>query len=596
MRFEVWDQGVVMLVAASARRMFAIVITSVVVTGLIPLQPAQAAAAPPKVLAGGRDTSSQWRAYSIRSNGGDYQFDWTMDVKKKPVQIGAYIYNGDDLFQAGFNWTAFTYQDSSHYEVNVIPGQPIIGEPTIDADGYRQKVSVGGRLYGTEDEPKITKVLVWSSGDLSGGVDWKLSTGPDAAIATENGQVAATSGKDAFVHLSEDFKGVAKGGVQRRVPPTPVGSGVGARGAAAMSLTYQVKHAFVGSFSMLGAGSPYAAQAYGLKVSGPDGYEKTCAVDQCTWYNAKPTLTPRPGSYRFDLTGAGVGIGTFGDVLLWGVDAYLPPGRDPDPAPFVVGTPSVDQGVQGVNVSGRAHFPVLPITSAKDSADDGTSGPVPAATILAAELTGAGISYDPQEQNLLVRSDLPMHDAYVAGTPPGLMYGTEFVVGGTRYEVRVMKNAATSAPSASSIEQYMALFRCAPDCVEQRRLSGTWGWFRDMVLAEVPLSAIAAVEGSALTGIRSFTAIGEAQPGAIQQIDEVALPSAVIPQTRVEVGIAPASTPASEVTFDLQAELSKGLFTRSIPTQGMSQGNYRVWIRPCLGSICAVPEFADLTL
>ena len=585
-------------IAVDARRLVAVLMTSLVVAAVMPLAPAHAAPAPLEFLAGGRDTSSQWAAYKIQSNGAQYRLDWTLQVREGPLQIGAYFYNGDDVFTGGFNWTAFTYQDSSYYEVNAVPGQPIVGEPTIDADGYRQTVSIGGWLLGSPEAAKFTKVLIWASGDLTRGSEWQLTAAPDARLATDKaGEVAMTSGTNAFVRLSGEFDGTAKAGVQRRVPPTPVGKGAGARAAALTSETVKVEHSLVGGFKPLGQGSPYSAQGYALQVSGPDGYQQNCQTSQCVWFPLKAPAALRPGTYRFDLTGGGAGIGTFGDAMLWGVDAYLPAGGDPDPTP-TVRTSLVEKVPGGVTLSGEASFPSSPLIVATDPEDDG-AGPAGSADVVGAELSGAGFTYNPEKENLLVRWDLSEHVAAVAvGTPPSILYAKEFRVGGTRYEVRVLKGAATSsAPTPDDVGTYMALFRCAAECVEQTRLTGWFSWpMRSMVLVEVPLAAISAAEGSSLTGLRSFTAIGEASPGAVVPIDEMSLPSMSIPESRVEVGLAPAAVPEDDVVFDRRASLSKGTYAGSVSTDGLAPGSYRVWTRACLGLVCGGAASTDVTL
>ena len=584
--------------ALDARRLCAVLVTTFVVAAVVQPNPAEAQAAPLEVLAGGRDTTSQWAAYTIRSNGGEYRVDWTLDVNEGPLQVGAYFYTGDDMFTAGFNWTAFTYQDSSYYDVNVVPGGPIAGEPTVDADGYTQTVSIGGLLFGSPEAPKITKVLIWASGDLTRGSEWELSATPDARLVTdEAGDVVMTRGTNAFVHLSQDFEGTATAGVQRRIPPTPLGYGVGARAAAMTSRTVEVEHGLVGSFRTLGQGTPYSAGGYGMQVAGPDGYQQSCSASPCLWYTLKPPSALRPGTYRFDLTGGGAGIGTFGDAILWGVDAHLPPGGDPDPVPFVTAR-SVVEVPGGLNVSGRASFPSTTMTRVTDPEDDGAA-PAGAADVLGAELAGGSWTYNPDDEELMLRWDLSTHLAGSAGLmTPAVLYAKELRVGGTRYEVRVLKGAATSpAPTLDDTGVYMALFRCAPECAEQTRLEGSFSWLgREFVLVDVPLSAISASEGSSLTGLRSFTAIGEASPGSVMPIDEVSFPSALVPDARVEVGIAPASTPEDEVVFDAGASLAGGAFSQTLPTDGLPTGRYRVWTRPCLGLVCGAAAFDDVTL
>jgi hypothetical protein len=59
-----------------------------------------------------------------------------------------------------------------------------------------------------------------------------------------------------------------------------------------------------------------------------------------------------------------------------------------------------------------------------------------------------------------------------------------------------------------------------------------------------------------------------------------------IPSARVELGIAPAGTPVSDVAFDAVAFLQDGSFSGSVGAEGLSSGTYELWARACLGSDC----------
>ena len=110
------------------------------------------------------------------------------------------------------------------------------------------------------------------------------------------------------------------------------------------------------------------------------------------------------------------------------------------------------------------------------------------------------------------------------------------------------------------------------------------------------LSALGANGGTELTGLRAFTAAGEATPGALHPLDEVSLSSAAIPASRVGPGIAPTSTPEEQVAFTVEADLLAGDFSGTIPTDGLSPGSYRVWARACLGDVCGPAAFEEVAL
>ncbi len=258
----------------------------------------------------------------------------------------------------------------------------------------------------------------------------------------------------------------------------------------------------------------------------------------------------------------------------------------------VVGRPSVVEVPGGMSVSGRAMFSGATFAGATDPDDDGTG--VVGAAAVGAELTGAALIYRPEQEDLLLRLDLSSLPSHPAGAGlPGVLYGADLRVGETRYEVRALRAAATADPPRAP---YAALYRCAPDCTEHAPLTGSFGTTGEQVLVSVPLSALEAPEGTELTGLRAFTAVGEATPGALDPLDEVALSSSVIPASRVELGIADAPTPEDEVAFTVEADLAAGDFSGTIPTDGLSPGSYRVWARACLGDACGPAVFGAVAL
>lgn len=255
---------------------------------------------------------------------------------------------------------------------------------------------------------------------------------------------------------------------------------------------------------------------------------------------------------------------------------------------------SVQDTPEGVDVSGRAKFSAASFAGAVDPTDDGTGvGPLGAADV-GAELAGASLIYRPAQENLLIRLDLSALPSDPAGAGlPGILYGTEFRLGETRYEIRALRAGATSTTPRTP---YVALYRCAPDCVEHAALTGSFGTTGSRVLVSVPLSVIGASEGTELSSLRAFTAAGEAAPGALLTLDEVALSSSAIPVPRVELGIAEDTAPEEEIAFTVAADLAAGDFSGTIPTEGLSTGSYRVWARACLGDACGAATSAPVTV
>ena len=473
-------------------------------------------------------------------------------------------------------WTSYTNKESVHYEVNAVPGNPVVGDPVHDVDGHRDTVSVGRALFGTPAEPKVTKLLIWATGDLRGGSDWTLKLGPGARLLTDGaGAAVTTSGTGAFVNVSKDFKGTANAQLQRPVPATPLGQQAAVRTTVLGSKSYEVKHGLVGGIWVLGG-------AYDVRGTGPKGYDQRCH-GFCRWFAQGGPAALGPGTYRFDLSGSAAGIEPSTDVLIWGVDAHLPVVAVRGPT-LHVGDLALANVAGGVAVSGRATLAEMLLAAATDPDADAGDGGLGAANAAGAELTGAGIAYNPEDQTLLLELNTPMHQAgAVAGTVPGVLYAVELLVGTTRYEVRALRAAATSATPRSP---YFALHRCAPECTEIAQLTGSFGFFREQVYVTVPLTTLGAAAGTSATGIRAATAIGEAATGAVADIDEVPLPALVIPDVRVEVGIAPESMPEQHVAFNAEAELQAKDFSATIPTDGLGPGAYRVWARACVDNAC----------
>jgi hypothetical protein len=255
-----------------------------------------------------------------------------------------------------------------------------------------------------------------------------------------------------------------------------------------------------------------------------------------------------------------------------------------------IGAIEVQQGPNELLVSGWATFSGAPVGAGADPGDDGGA----AAHDVGAELTRAALIYRPQQEDFLLRLDLSSLPSDPAGTGrPGILYGADLRVGETRYEVRALRVAATRVIPRIP---HTALYRCAPDCTEHALLTGSFGTTGEQVLVSVPLDVLDATETTALTDLRAFTALGDAAPGVLHVLDEVVLASSVVPASRVELGIAPASTTEDEVDFTVEAALLAGEFSGTIPTVGLSPGSYRVWTRACLGDVCGPAAFEEVAL
>jgi len=245
-----------------------------------------------------------------------------------------------------------------------------------------------------------------------------------------------------------------------------------------------------------------------------------------------------------------------------------------------IGSLSASCSAKPATASGWATFSGGLLVSADDPPNDG----VPVAASLGAELVGASIAYRPEQADLFVR--LPVTSLLAnTGAAPGILYGLKMTTGGIPYEVR-----ATQAEG-------FALYNCqtsVPTCTQVTTLSGSMGTTGSVITVSVPLSALGASEGSALSGLDAYTAIGNDAAGPGPILDDVSLPPTSIPIHSVLLGIAPAGTPQANVPFITQAALTNGNFSGNLPP--INAGNYDVWAKACLGSTCGAPVSVPLTV
>ena len=257
----------------------------------------------------------------------------------------------------------------------------------------------------------------------------------------------------------------------------------------------------------------------------------------------------------------------------------------------VVGSLQVTAGAGALEVSGRATISGAVVSEATDVVPD---APFPS-DALGAELTGASVTYRPEQEDLLIRWRVrslprgPLVMGAVGGGMPAVLYAFELDANGKSYEVRALREAVTADPPSLP---YAALYECAADCTEEALLTGGFGTVKHEVWVSLPLEVLGVEAGQALSSLRAVTALGEAAVGAVDELDAVALPEAGIPGARVELGVAPAGVPVSEVAFSRSAALTEGAFAAEVAGQG--PGPYRVWARACLGEVCGPAAFEEV--
>jgi Tol biopolymer transport system component len=239
----------------------------------------------------------------------------------------------------------------------------------------------------------------------------------------------------------------------------------------------------------------------------------------------------------------------------------------------LVATPSGSNA----QVQGWATFGGLAVSSASDPETDGAAGAAEAG----AEITGAALILRPENEDLLIK--IMARDIELSRN--AILFGFQMTVDGVPYEVRAMRLAATGVPPS---QPYFGLYKCDSGCTQSAILTGGFGATGDELRVALPLNALQAGGHDGASGLRAYTAEGEAVVGPVRAIDEVILPDAVLPAPAVALGIAPAGAPAEAVAFDTPAALDAGTFSGTIDASSLSDGEHEVWARACVGATCGL--------
>ncbi len=238
-----------------------------------------------------------------------------------------------------------------------------------------------------------------------------------------------------------------------------------------------------------------------------------------------------------------------------------------------------------LEVAGWARFGGTRIVSTTDPLGDGGPGS------LGGDLTGASMSYRPEEGDLLIRfdvSDLSTTTVPIAATNylvpafsgvPGITHTLAFTLGGTRYEVR-----AQSASTQNLLAAQFDAWRCDPECSVVTSLPGAYGGMGTFISVSLPLAALGMQEGNALTALSATSATSDAFAGSANVLDTISLADTSIPRRTLALAVAEAGTSQGELIFDRELTPS-GEFTTSLEVAGMP-GDLDVWARACLGTEC----------
>ncbi len=240
-----------------------------------------------------------------------------------------------------------------------------------------------------------------------------------------------------------------------------------------------------------------------------------------------------------------------------------------------VGDLEVSGSGSAVNVSGWASLSGAPVSASGDPVGDAPGS-------VGGDIVAASITYRPEPEDLLLRMRLDSMPGMFVAAPP-MLYRWTLTAGTTAYEVRAVRMAASTDPSA---EPHIALYRCTPACVEVTRLAGSIGTTGPDVTVALPLGALGAQEGIMLSGISALADVGEPRAGSLGKLDTVELATGSIPGSSLELAIAPVSTAEEDLVNMTAAELRNGRFEKSLDASGLPSGDHNVWARACLGTTC----------
>jgi len=92
-----------------------------------------------------------------------------------------------------------------------------------------------------------------------------------------------------------------------------------------------------------------------------------------------------------------------------------------------------------------------------------------------------------------------------------------------------------------------------------------------------------------VAGYKVFVANDATEDG--MDWDTEAVPSYTIPSESVSLGIAPAGTDVSHVSFTTPATFKDdGTFSGTLSTSGLASGTYDVWAKACFAANCGVQK------
>ena len=286
---------------------------------------------------------------------------------------------------------------------------------------------------------------------------------------------------------------------------------------------------------------------------------------------------------------------------------------EPGQIPTTVGSLSATPGAGSVSVSGAAAFGGQgPQLIAPDDPGDGPLvGTVPPEET-GVDLLGAYL-YQPDPATPLLTFELRVTGLPDTGSLPEVIrYGFPFKTSATNYlvQMKLSNLASTSTPDDPSghVTHTGAAFQLRGNCGQVQGAVNSCphiGWITGefdvddgIVRAFLPIgSAMAPSVAPGAELLRNELSLAGNPVASYQAVvsndstqDSAAWEEGVtytVPSKEVRLGIAPAGTPESAVSFSGTATVAAdGSFTGSLSTASLAPGSYDVWAKGCFGGNC----------
>ena len=219
-------------------------------------------------------------------------------------------------------------------------------------------------------------------------------------------------------------------------------------------------------------------------------------------------------------------------------------------------------------VGGRGTFAGRVLSEAPDAADDG--GPA------GGELTGASITYRPEEADLLLRLPVDELPTVQPGAPvSAFTYGVEL-------QFRDYRFVATAQPAGDdAAAPQFELHNCTNTTCGSFSAQGGIGTVRDEVWISIPMAM--GLQTEDVVSASAFAGAFQPVTGEIEAVDEVALADFSVPQLSVQLGVAPAGGEPG-VPLATQYPGTNAVF--AAPVELTLDGAQEAWARACLGEEC----------